>query len=366
MVRGRHGLRRAAHVRAVRRPDGDVHAGSARRPPARRDRADHDGALRAEREHRALRVHSARPTDHLPAELGLVGAPHRLLRDRHRRGGRVHGLEGRREVPRPASGDGRPSRRPVDQLLPDAVRDVHRADQLSERHGVRARSGPPALVTEAERHDARGDERSRPARHRPRRDHRSRRARCRRMVRGRARLLVAARLRAVLRSDRDVHRGPARRPPAGRRRAHPARAVRERPERRAVPVRLARPGSDVPPELRLRREARRVLRSAHRQGGRPSRGPRRPEVPGPLAVTEGPAAGQSINYFRAPFGTYVELISYPKGMAYEATAPIPLWDPRDNRPDVQPVRAARRVTAPSEADGRASRTSRARPRPPSA
>jgi len=53
---------------------------------------------------------------------------------------------------------------------------------------------------------------------------------------------------------------------------------------------------------------------------------------GPLPVTDGPAAGQSINYFRTPFGTYVELISYPKGMAYEATAPIPLWDPRDNRP----------------------------------
>ena len=53
---------------------------------------------------------------------------------------------------------------------------------------------------------------------------------------------------------------------------------------------------------------------------------------GPLPVTDGPAAGQSINYFRAPFGTYVELISYPKGMAYEATAPIPLWDRRDNRP----------------------------------
>jgi catechol 2,3-dioxygenase-like lactoylglutathione lyase family enzyme len=53
---------------------------------------------------------------------------------------------------------------------------------------------------------------------------------------------------------------------------------------------------------------------------------------GPLAVTDGPAAGQSINYFLAPFGTYIELISYPKGMAYERTAPIPLWDPRDNRP----------------------------------
>jgi hypothetical protein len=53
---------------------------------------------------------------------------------------------------------------------------------------------------------------------------------------------------------------------------------------------------------------------------------------GPLAVADGPAAGQSINYFRAPFGTYVELIGYPDGMAYEASAPIPLWDPRDNRP----------------------------------
>ena len=52
---------------------------------------------------------------------------------------------------------------------------------------------------------------------------------------------------------------------------------------------------------------------------------------GPLAVTDGPAAGQSINYFRAPFGTYIELISYPDGMAYEETAEIPLWDPRKNR-----------------------------------
>jgi catechol 2,3-dioxygenase-like lactoylglutathione lyase family enzyme len=53
---------------------------------------------------------------------------------------------------------------------------------------------------------------------------------------------------------------------------------------------------------------------------------------GPLAVTAGPAAGQAINYFRAPFGTYIELISYPHGMAYEAGADPPLWDPRDNRP----------------------------------
>jgi catechol 2,3-dioxygenase-like lactoylglutathione lyase family enzyme len=53
---------------------------------------------------------------------------------------------------------------------------------------------------------------------------------------------------------------------------------------------------------------------------------------GPLPVTDGPAAGQSINYFRTPFGTYIELISYPQGEAYAATAPVPLWDPRDNKP----------------------------------
>jgi catechol 2,3-dioxygenase-like lactoylglutathione lyase family enzyme len=53
---------------------------------------------------------------------------------------------------------------------------------------------------------------------------------------------------------------------------------------------------------------------------------------GPFAVTSGPAAGQTINYFRAPFGTFIELISYPHGMAYQTTAPILLWNPRDNHP----------------------------------
>ena len=53
---------------------------------------------------------------------------------------------------------------------------------------------------------------------------------------------------------------------------------------------------------------------------------------GPFAVTEGPAAGQTINYFKTPFGTFVELISYPHGMAYEQTAAVKLWDPRDNKP----------------------------------
>jgi catechol 2,3-dioxygenase-like lactoylglutathione lyase family enzyme len=53
---------------------------------------------------------------------------------------------------------------------------------------------------------------------------------------------------------------------------------------------------------------------------------------GPFTVTAGPAAGQTINYFQTPFGTDIELISYPHGMAYEATAPVALWNPRNNHP----------------------------------
>jgi hypothetical protein len=34
-------------------------------------------------------------------------------------------------------------------------------------------------------------------------------------------------------------------------------------------------------------------------------------------VDEGPATGQSIVYFLAPWGLQMEIISYPKGMAYE-------------------------------------------------
>jgi catechol 2,3-dioxygenase-like lactoylglutathione lyase family enzyme len=49
---------------------------------------------------------------------------------------------------------------------------------------------------------------------------------------------------------------------------------------------------------------------------------------GPFPVTGGPAAGESINYYLPSLGHYLELISYPNGMAYEATAPVPLWSPR--------------------------------------
>jgi len=50
---------------------------------------------------------------------------------------------------------------------------------------------------------------------------------------------------------------------------------------------------------------------------------------GPFPVKEGPAAGQTITYFLAPWGLQMEIISYPKGMAYEKTSPIKLWSPTD-------------------------------------
>ena len=50
---------------------------------------------------------------------------------------------------------------------------------------------------------------------------------------------------------------------------------------------------------------------------------------GPFPVEEGPAAGQTMTYFLAPWGLQMEVISYPKGMAYEKTSPIKLWSPAD-------------------------------------
>ena len=38
---------------------------------------------------------------------------------------------------------------------------------------------------------------------------------------------------------------------------------------------------------------------------------------GPVPINQGPAAGQTIVYFKAPWGLQMEAISYPDGMAYE-------------------------------------------------
>lgn len=48
---------------------------------------------------------------------------------------------------------------------------------------------------------------------------------------------------------------------------------------------------------------------------------------GPFPITDGPAAGQSITYVLTPWGMQLELITYPKGMAYEKGAKTRLWAP---------------------------------------
>ena len=50
---------------------------------------------------------------------------------------------------------------------------------------------------------------------------------------------------------------------------------------------------------------------------------------GPLPVSEGPAAGQSIVYFFAPWGLQLEAISFPSGMAYETGGGPVLWSNTD-------------------------------------
>ena len=49
---------------------------------------------------------------------------------------------------------------------------------------------------------------------------------------------------------------------------------------------------------------------------------------GPIPIKEGPAGGQTILYFQAPWGLQFEAISYPQGMAYEKTSETKLWDPK--------------------------------------
>lgn len=50
---------------------------------------------------------------------------------------------------------------------------------------------------------------------------------------------------------------------------------------------------------------------------------------GPLPVDEGPAGGQRIMYFYAPWGLQLEAISYPDGMAYEQDGGTILWSSRN-------------------------------------
>jgi catechol 2,3-dioxygenase-like lactoylglutathione lyase family enzyme len=48
----------------------------------------------------------------------------------------------------------------------------------------------------------------------------------------------------------------------------------------------------------------------------------------PTILTTGPSAGLTWCYFLAPWGMQMELVSYPRGLAYEGGAGPKLWDPR--------------------------------------
>ncbi len=50
---------------------------------------------------------------------------------------------------------------------------------------------------------------------------------------------------------------------------------------------------------------------------------------GPIPVGQGPAAGETILYFVAPWGLQFEAISYPKGLGYEKNATTVLWKPTE-------------------------------------
>lgn len=51
------------------------------------------------------------------------------------------------------------------------------------------------------------------------------------------------------------------------------------------------------------------------------------EVMGEPVVSAGASHGQRWVYFRAPWGMQLELVSFPDGKAYEASAPVRLWHP---------------------------------------
>jgi catechol 2,3-dioxygenase-like lactoylglutathione lyase family enzyme len=48
----------------------------------------------------------------------------------------------------------------------------------------------------------------------------------------------------------------------------------------------------------------------------------------PSVFKEGPAAGLTWMYFLAPWGMQLEVVSHPKGMAYQKNGKFLLWDPR--------------------------------------
>lgn len=51
------------------------------------------------------------------------------------------------------------------------------------------------------------------------------------------------------------------------------------------------------------------------------------EIMGEVSASKGASEGQRWVYFRSPWGMQFELVSFPGGKAYEATADVKLWHP---------------------------------------
>ena len=111
------------------------------------DRGGSARPLRPERQHRALPVRRARPAPRRPPRNSDYAGHHIAfyVTDLVAADGLPRG-QGRPVACWSAPRDRGPRGRADDQLLPGAVGDVHRADQLSERNGVRVRPEPAALV----------------------------------------------------------------------------------------------------------------------------------------------------------------------------------------------------------------------------
>ena len=324
LVRGGHRLPDAAPLRALQRPDRNVHAGPARGRPARGDPRDQRAALRHGLEHRAIRVHR-RPT-----------------RTRDWRGTPISAATTSRSTSRTstspsptwsprayASCSGR-SPSPAGPAAGQSINYFQApfgtyVELISYPHGMAYEATAKRKLWSA--HDIGATATNRGIPGLLGLDHVGITVPdiklARRWLREEPRRRGAAALRPDLGSGRHAHDRPRRRASARRDRGD---------QRRARPPTARTSSCSSTPRRTRTRASRRTpatrgttspststtsAKAADKLGRR--RGARR--LLGPLPVTEGPAAGQSINYFGTPFGTYVELISYPHGMAYEATAP---------------------------------------------
>ena len=158
----------------------------------------------------------------------------------------------------------------------------------------------------------------------------------------RARLQEGDVVRSVLGPQGHVHEGRARRQSARRHHADHHDPLRLRLQHRVVQLSIAGPASRPAQEQRRRRLSHRVLCRRH-QGRRrlSAREEACGRMFGPVPIKEGPAAGQTILYFKAPWGLQMEAISYPDGMAYEKDSPVKLWDPEEARRVTKHVAPAR-------------------------